>query len=163
MLRPEDLAATVEVQAAVYPAFLLEAEPAFLSRLKLAASYCLAAHHDGALVGYLLAHGWTRQSPPNIGTLLADGVPSEVLYIHDLAVSPAARGLRAGQKLLSHAFARAAQDGLSTAELIAVEGAADYWARLGFDAPIMPPEFLDKLATYGSSARWMTRQIAVHS
>src|SRR5690606_16548817 len=87
-----DLPAALDLQKAAYPSFLVEGEGAFLSRIELAASYCLAAKHGEALLGYLLAHGWKRQSPPPLGTVLAEGVPSEVLFIHDLAVASAKRG-----------------------------------------------------------------------
>lgn len=158
-LRQQDLPAALNVQRAAYPPFLVEGEDAFLSRINLAASYCLAAKQGEALLGYLLAHGWKRQSPPALGALLEDGVPSEVLFIHDLAVSSSSRGLRVGERLITHAIRLAAQDGLRSAELIAVEGAADYWRRLGFVEAAASGELLEKLGTYGTHARWMTREI----
>jgi GNAT superfamily N-acetyltransferase len=158
-LRHQDLPAALNIQREAYPPFLVEDEAAFLSRINLAASYCFAAKREGALLGYLLAHGWKRQSPPALGALLADGVPSEVLFIHDLAVSPASRGLGVGQKLIARAFQLAAQDGLRSAELIAVEGAANYWRQFGFVEAAVSEALSEKLGTYGSLARWMTREI----
>ena len=158
-LGQQDLPAALVLQAEAYPAFLDEEEAAFLSRITLSASYCLAARQGDELLGYLLAHGWKRQSPPPLGTLLADGVPSEVLFIHDLAVSSAARGLRIGQRLVTRAFELAARDGLRRAELIAVEGAADYWRGLGFAEAAVSGKFREKLESYGPLARWMTREI----
>jgi len=155
-----DLPAALDLQKAAYPSFLVEGEGAFLSRIELAASYCLAAKHGEALLGYLLAHGWKRQSPPPLGTVLAEGMPSEVLFMHDLAVASAKRGLRVGERLIARAFELAARDGLRSAELIAVEGAADYWRRLGFVDGAVSGELSEKLATYGPLARWMTRDIA---
>lgn len=158
-LARHDLYAALEVQADTYPTFLIEEEGVFLNRINLRASYCLAAKHGEELLGYLIAHGWSRQSPPPLGTLLADGGPSEVLFIHDLAVSSAKRGLRVGQRLITRAFELAAQDGLRSAELIAVEGAADYWRLLGFVEEAVSGELLEKLGTYGTLARWMRREI----
>lgn len=157
-LRPHDLQAAMAIQKDAYPPFLVEGEAAFLSRINLAASYCLAARHGQALCGYLLAHGWKRQSPPPLGALLPDDVPSEVLFIHDLAVSSSSRGLRLGERLITHLFELAARDGLRSAELIAVEGAAEYWRRLGFVEGAVSGELAGKLATYGPDARWMTRE-----
>lgn len=154
-----DLPVALNIQTEAYPPFLVEEEGVFLSRISLAASYCLAAKHGEELLGYLIAHGWKRQSPPPLGTLLADGVPSEVLFIHDLAVSSSSRGLRVGQRLVKRAFELAAQDGLRSVELIAVEGAADYWRLLGFGEGAVSGELLEKLRTYGALARWMTREI----
>ena len=158
-LEAADLAAALALQTASYPAFLVEEEAAFASRMALAASYCLAARRDGALLGYLLAHGWARQSPPPVGTVLVEGVRSDVLFLHDLAVSSAGRGLGIGERLVAYAFERAARDGLRRAELIAVEGAADYWLRLGFAAEATSATLSAKVATYGPKACWMARDI----
>lgn len=161
VLARHDLRAVLDIQAQTYPTFLVEEESVFLNRINLRTSYCLAAKHGDELLGYLLAHGWSRQSPPPLGSLLADGVPSEVLFIHDLAVSSEKRGLRVGQRLIARAFALATHDGLCSAELIAVEGAANYWRRLGFVEEAVSGELLKKLETYGSLARWMKREIPV--
>jgi len=158
-LRPSDLPAALALQAESYPPFLVEAEAAFASRMTLAATHCLAARRDGVLLGYLLAHGWAEQSPPAVGMVLAEGVPSEVLFIHDLAVSSAGRGLGIGATLIGHALQRAARDGLRRAELIAVEGAAAYWQRLGFTAAATSGALAEKVATYGPHACWMARDI----
>lgn len=158
-LRHDDLAAALALQAEVYPAFLVEDAAAFASRIEVAHSYCLAATRDDALIGYLLAHGWPGCSPPPVGMVLARDTASEVLYLHDLAIDPAARSLGVGRKLVARAFELAAADGLRRAELVAVEGAAPYWAALGFArAPLGPP--LDrKVAAYGRTAQWMERPI----
>lgn len=158
-LRQQDIPAALNLQREAYPPTLLEEEDVFLSRINLAASYCFAAKHGEELLGYLLAHGWKRQSPPPLGTVLVDCARSEVLFIHDLAVSSSSRGLGVGHRLVTRAFELAAQDGLRSAELIAVEGAADYWRRLGFAEGAVSGELSEKLSTYGTLARWMARDI----
>ena len=112
-LARQDLPAALSIQKNIYPPFLIEEEATFLNRISLASSYCLAAKQEGQLLGYLLAHGWKRQSPPPLGSVIADGMPSEVLFIHDLAVSPEKRGLKVGQQLIARAFQLAAKDGLA--------------------------------------------------
>lgn len=159
-LRRQDLPVALSVQKDIYPPFLIEEEDTFLNRISLASSYCLAAKQGGQLMGYLLAHGWRRQSPPPLGSVVADGIPSEVLFIHDLAVSPAKRGLKVGQQLIARAFQWAAKDRLCSAELVAVEGAAEYWRRLGFAEGAASGELLEKIAPYGTLARWMIRGIS---
>lgn len=163
LIRPlhvDDLPAALAIQDASYPAFLREDAAAFRSRLEIASSYCLAATRDGALIAYLLAHGWARGAPPEVGTRLPQRAACEVLFIHDLAVSSGGRGAAVGRKLVATAIARAASDGVVSAELIAVEGAADYWRTLGFAATPCDPVLAAKVATYGAAARWMTRAIA---
>ena len=149
----------LRVQAETYPPSLVEEEGALLSRINLTSSYCLAAKCGDELLAYLLAHGWTRQSPPPLGASLKDGVASEVLFVHDLAVSSSTRGLRVGEKLIARAFELAARDGLRSAELIAVEGAAGYWRRLGFAEGAASDQLREKLGTYGAGAQWMIRAI----
>lgn len=158
-LEPADLPAAVDLQLQTYPPFLVEDEAIFRNRIDMAAGYCLAAWQDGALVGYLLAHGWQRQSPPPLGALLADAAGNDVLFIHDLAVSPTQRGQRIGQQLIARAFEQAVRDGLRRAELIAVEGAAEYWRGLGFAEEAGSAALAEKLRPYGAQARWMTRAI----
>ncbi|WP_337189109.1 GNAT family N-acetyltransferase [Phenylobacterium sp.] len=152
------MADMLRIEAEAYPPSLREGEAMFASRLKLSGSYCLAATRGGQLVAYLVAHGWLAQAPPALGSVLADAA-SEVLYIQDLAVSSAGRGLKIGEKLVSHAFERAARDGLPTAELIAVEGAGRYWRSLGFREEPVSQALAGKVASYGADARWMSRKI----
>ncbi|ONF97333.1 Acetyltransferase (GNAT) family protein [Sphingomonas jeddahensis] len=158
-LERHHLSAALEIQALAYPAALLEHERAFASRITLAGSCCLAATRDGVLIAYLLAHAWPSRAPPSIGNVLADPVVGEVLFIHDLAVSLTGRGTGVGRQLVLRAFDLAARDGLERAELIAVEGAAGYWQRLGFTSPEVPAESAGKVAAYGAAARWMERDI----
>lgn len=156
----DDLGAALDLQSQNYPAFLLEDEAAFASRLDVAAPYCLAATCKDALIGYLLAHGWTRNAPPALGELLSATGPSEVLFIHDLSVSAAGRGMGLGGRLVTAAFDLAAHDGIQTAELIAVEGAARFWQTRGFVEVALAPALAAKVSQYGTAARWMTRAIS---
>lgn len=158
-LRRSDLPAALAIQAEAYPSFLREDEAAFASRLEMAASYCLAATRDGELVAYLLAHGWPGGSPPAVGAVLPRDRLVGVLYIHDLAVSAGGRASGLGRDLVARALGLAARDGLPKAELVAVEGAADYWRRLGFAEAAPSPALAAKVSAYGPAARWMTREI----
>lgn len=154
-----DLPAALTIQAACYPAFLREDAAAFASRIDLPASFCLAATRGGVLVAYLLAHGWPGAAPPPIGTVLTQPHASEVLFIHDLAVSAQGCGTGIGRTLIATAFEQAAHAGLASAELIAVAGAAGYWRTLGFAEPAVSPSLAAKVAGYGPEARWMRRDL----
>lgn len=154
-----DLAAALAIQAQAYPAFLVESETAFASRLDAAMPYCLTASSEGEMAGYLLAHGWQRHAPPQLGTPLVDNWPGEILFIHDLAVAACGRGLGVGRKLIDRAFDLAARDGLKEAELVAVEGAESFWQAMGFAELVTPPDIAAKLVAYGRRAKWMGRAI----
>lgn len=147
------------LQSQVYPAFLVEPEAAFASRLRVAAPFNLVIERDGRLLAYLLAHGWPREAPPPVGTVLDPARSGDTLYLHDLAVAPEARGTGVGQALVAHAIAQAVAGGLARAELIAVEGAADYWHRLGFHADMSSAALAAKTAAYGPAAQWMWRRL----
>lgn len=82
------------------------------------------------------------------------------MFLHDLALAPAARGLRIGERLVAAALDAARRNGLIEAELIAVEGAADYWHRVGFVEATMTPALAAKVAGYGEAARWMRRPLS---
>ena len=83
----------------------------------------------------------------------------ETLFIHDLAIAPVGRGQGIGRKLIACAFDLAKGDGLMSAELVAVEGAANFWRGMGF-AELQPTlEIAAKLAGYGREARWMGRSL----
>lgn len=155
----DDLPDALAIQAASYPAFLRENRAAFLSRIEIDGSCCLAATREGVLVAYILAHGWVRAAPPAVGTILPRHAAMEVLFIHDLAVAPFGRGTGAGGLLVAASIALAEKFGLHRAELIAVEGAAGYWRRLGFTETSCSPALAAKVAGYGPAATWMTRAI----
>lgn len=155
----EDLPASLAIQAGAYPAFLVESEAAFASRITAAAPYSLVAQVGDRLGGYLLAHGWPPHAPPALGTPLDQQMAGGILFLHDCAVARDARGLGIGRRLVGHAFALAVRDGLTGAELVAVEGADRFWEGLGF-APLVPsPAMAAKLAAYGPAARWMGRAL----
>jgi len=159
-LERHHLPAALAIQAQAYPPFLVEDERVFLGRMGMTSSFCLAAMREATLVGYILAHGWHHASPPPLGAVLAEAEPPEILFIHDLAVATAGRGLKVGEALVERAFAMARATGLDRAELVAVEGAATYWRRLGFADGTATDAIREALRKYGASARWMTRAIA---
>jgi len=158
-LQPRHLPQALALQAQAYPAFLVEPESAFASRLEVAAPFNLAAEQDGTLLAYLLAHGWIRESPPPVGAVLDPATHGDTLYLHDLAVSAAARGTGIGRLLVEAAFGDSVAAGLTRAELIAIEGAAGYWRRLGFETGSPYPALAAKVAHYGPAAQWMWRAL----
>ena len=159
-LERSDLEAALAMQNASYPAFLCEDPEAFASRMTVPGSLCLAAMRSDRLVAYLIAHASITRAPFPVGHVLgADDAGHDVLFIHDLCVSAAGRGTNLGQRIIDHAFDLAAQAGLPRAELIAVEGAASYWSRLGFVEEACSPVLAAKIASYGADARWMARDI----
>lgn len=160
-LRVSDLPSALSIQSELYPEYLVESRQAFLSRLSLKNSCCFAARQGEQILGYIVAHGWQADDPPSLGTVVATGEQSDVLFIHDLAVSGSGRGGGIGKKLVEHAFDFARSNGMTIAQLVAVEGADRYWRGLGFAETQAAGKLRAKVLGYGANARWMTRLIPV--
>ncbi|MFN4286919.1 MAG: GNAT family N-acetyltransferase [Brevundimonas sp.] len=160
MIRPltlADLPAALALQAGNYPPALHDGPEAFASRIRVAPQWCWAVEREGELLAYLLSHPWMRLSPPAPDTVL-ERAQGDCWYIHDLSVAPEARGLGLARQLIEHG---AAAQTLKRSELIAVEGARDFWLRHGWsDARALPPALHDKVMAYGASAAYMVRDLA---
>ncbi|WP_154584418.1 GNAT family N-acetyltransferase, partial [Bordetella pertussis] len=76
-MRPADVEAVLRVQAAVYPASLLESAALFQNRIEIAPATCQVALDGQDLIGYLIAY------PPGA---------ADTWFVHDCAVLPAAQG-----------------------------------------------------------------------
>lgn len=160
-LRPADLAAVAAIQNAVYLPLYREEAPILGSRIAAAPTCCWGAFRDGDLCAYILSHPWPAAAPPAIGQVLGACPPGDNWFIHDLAIAPDARGLGLGRALVARA-AQAARDlGLARGDLVAVQGAATFWAGLGYAPPeSLPPALAAKVAAYGDDARYMTVNLA---
>lgn len=152
-----DLDGVAVVAAGAFPDHP-EDRACFANRLALHPAGCkVLADEAGEVAGYLISYPWRADDAPALNTLLPR-LPgrAEVYYLHDLALTPAARG--GGHAAAGVALAaQAARDaGLSTVTLTAVNGAGPFWARQGF-APRPTPAMAAKLASYGADAVYMIR------
>ena len=130
-LRPADLPGVVAVAGAAHPD-LFEAPEVFAEKLALFPNGCFALGRSDALRGYAFAHPW-RGAPPALNRFLGS-LPqnTDFLYVHDVALTPAARGRGAGAAVVPRLVAAARAAGLPALELVAVGGAERFWARQGF-------------------------------
>ena len=160
-LRAGDMPAVMRIQAQCYSAIVPESLQSMSAKQQAAPGTCHAAWRQGALVGYLLALPVRALALPALDSPACTIDPAaDALYLHDLALAPAARGGGVGQALVAHALAVGAQLGLRRALLVAIQGSAPYWARQGF-APLPPPspDVCAKLASYGADAQLMQRPL----
>lgn len=159
-LRPltaADLPAAAAIQNAVYLPLYREDAEVLGSRIAAAPTCCWGAVKDGALCAYILSHSWPAAAPPPIGQALGPCPPGDNWFIHDLAIAPGARGLGLGRALVARAAQAARALGLTRGDLVAVQGAAPFWAGLGYASPAsLPPALAAKVAAYGDDARYMT-------
>lgn len=131
-LQPSDLDGIMRVQLLCYGPDFLESRASFT--VKIAGSdTCLGVFNRDEMLGYAIAFPWTAGTPVplNHGEHIAPAEP-DCLYIHDVAIDPAAQGSRLGDALVDVLRITAQRLSLGAMELIAVQGAATYWQRLGF-------------------------------
>lgn len=161
-LTADDIDTILAVQRRCYADGFLESAEAFRSKLAATAQTCWLVSQADTAIGYLIALPVRYDTFPrlNAPTFVASPTP-ELLYIHDLAITPAGRALGLGGQLLEHALQAAAAQRIRRAGLIAVQDSVDYWTRRGFRLidPV-PPVLSEKLASFGEDARYMEKVLS---
>lgn len=158
-MRPSDIDAVVEVARLSFPDHF-EARPCFENRLALYPRGCFVlADGDAPAQGYLIAYPWRADGAPPLNTVI-EGLPTDpaVLYLHDLALHPRARGDGLTRAVVERLAEQATEDGWPAVALVAVNDAVDFWTRRGFSVQ-NTPEPAVKLTSYGADARYMVRRL----
>ena len=91
---------------------------------------------------------------------MIEGLPADaaLIYLHDLALHPDARGGGVTGAIVERLAGQAAEDGWPAIALVAVNDAVGFWTRHGFVE--QPAEAMAaKLASYGADARYMLRPL----
>lgn len=152
-----DVDRLLDIAAVVHPSYP-ERWEVFAERLALFPAGCLVAVVDDAVVGYAVTHPAVVGKPPGLDTLLgALPAGSDCLYLHDVALLPAAQGRRLGEAAFARVRTVAVDNGLPLLALIATPSARPYWLRHGFAPVPWNRELEAKLATYGDGLSYMTR------
>ncbi len=132
-MRAADLDAVVAISDAVHGVFT-EPRTVYAERLDLYPGGCRVFERDGAVAGFLVTHPWHRGAVPKLGAPLgALPAPTDVYYLHDIALLPAARGTGAGVEATAFVRRQARRAGCTEIRLVAVNGADSYWRAQGFD------------------------------
>lgn len=127
-----DLPTVKAISDAVHGGYT-EDEAIYAERLKLHSSGCRIFEQHGEPLGYCIAHPWRHERPPALNSLLGR-IPADadIYYLHDIALLPAARGTGAGKAAIAEVIAQAMAGGYGMIRLVAVNGAATFWASQGF-------------------------------
>lgn len=151
-----DLGRVLEIQANSYPPEILESEEAFAKRISLFPNGCKVVEEKGEITAYLICHPWKSGTIPSLSCSDLELPPtSDVLHIHDVAVSPSARGRGIASLLAEEASRLASAHVYQTITLVAVQEAHKFWQRHGYvDAELVD---VSALAHYASGARYMKR------
>ncbi|MFA4899531.1 MAG: GNAT family N-acetyltransferase [Brevundimonas sp.] len=158
-MRPTDIDAVVEVARLSFPDHF-EDRACFQNRLALCPRGCFVlAESEGAARGYLIAYPWKAESAPPLNTVI-EGLPAEpdLIYLHDLALHPEARGGGVTGAIVERLAEQATEDGWPAIALVAVNDAVGFWSRHGF-VEQLAEAMAAKLASYGADARYMLRPL----
>ena len=144
----DDLAAAKAVADRVHTEHP-EDEAVFADRLQIHPEGCRVMEADGAIAAYILSHPWRAFSPPSLNSVLGC-LPEapDTYYIHDIALLPQLRGTGAAVEMVEAVAKHAADIGLRTISLVAVNGSAGFWRSRGF-RQIEDPAMAETLASYG--------------
>src|SRR5690606_16872491 len=102
---------------------------------------------------------WGSGAAPALNCRI-DAIPSDadVLYLHDLALHPDARGGGWSRPIIARLAEDARAAGWGAIALVAVNQAASFWEGHGFTG-LEAPDLAEKLAGYGPDARYMARAL----
>ena len=158
---PADLPAITAVQHLCYDEHFLESHASFHSKLTATAATCWLASRHGKILGYLITLPVTATTFPILDALAFDKCAEpELLYIHDLAITPDGRAFGLGKQLLARAQQTAKALAIPRAGLIAVQASASYWTRQGFVAVDADARGLaEKVASFGDGACYMEKPL----
>lgn len=155
-MRPGDLAEVCRIANGAHPG-LPERPEVFDEKLRLFPPGCFALELGGSLVGYGISHPWTLFEIPPLDAFL-ERLPSspDCLYLHDVAVAPAARGRGAAAQLMDRLCLLASREGVGFIALTSVYVTAGFWRGMGF-AAASSDRLAEKLQSYGPSASYMVK------
>ena len=154
-----DLDAVTGIAAVGFPDHF-EGRDCFENRLALNPSGCFVlADPAGAAQGYLVAYPWRSESAPALNTLI-EAIPAgaSVMYLHDLALAPQARGRGLSRGIVERLAGEAKAAGWPALALVAVNDAAPFWEGHGFTV-VETPALAETLSGYGPDARYMVRRL----
>ena len=153
-----DIAAISAVERAVHT-LGAERPAVFREKITLFGAGCRVLETDRSIVGYGIAYPWRLDDVPQLDRFLGEIPPdADCLFVHDVAMLPAARRNGAGRGVVEHAARLARVLGLHYLALVSVYGTQDLWGRCGF-APSPSAAAAAQLATYGDTAHYMVAKL----
>ncbi|SEH95233.1 Predicted N-acetyltransferase YhbS [Rheinheimera pacifica] len=160
LINEADLGAIVTIQDSCYAAELFEDAGLIRRRLASQPQSCwLAEDSKGEVLAYLFSYPSRDNQVAPLGSSFGSYADAELLYLHDMAVSHNARGMRLAPQLLALAEQYAADLGFNRLALVAVQGSVPYWQKQGFEmVTLTETTALQALASYtGQNAVYMQK------
>ncbi len=159
-MQKSDLAAVVRLQDHCYADEFYESAEVVAKRLMLYPQSCWVACFQDKIWGYLFSYPSKLSQINPLGAEFGQYDQANCLYLHDMAVSPDARGQGVATALLSSAKSYAMTLGLPHLALVAVQNSAAFWLQLGFTLqPDLSSAAQLALGSYGDKAVYLARSL----
>ncbi len=155
----QDLAEVQRISDLIHPDYP-ERDEVVAEKLMLSPRTHFMAIDEGGIVrGYAVAYPWIANDMPKLDNFIRK-LPEkpEVLYIHDVALLPSARGGPLVPNLLQRLSKIAREQGLASFTLAAMYGSETAWFRHGFWRVEARGQLVDQLAPYGPAV-FMSRPL----
>ena len=160
LMQIADLSAVVRLQDHCYADEFYESPQVVAKRLMLYPQSCWLACYQDKVWGYLFSYPSRLGQINPLGAEFGQYEQANCLYLHDMAVSPDARGQGVATALLQQALTYASTLGLPYAALVAVQNSAAFWQQQQFSAvdSLSVPASL-ALTSYGEDAIYLARPL----
>ncbi len=125
----------LRLQKTAYADDFLEDTESFIAKLNASDDTSWAAWRDSIMIGYLIAVPMTTDEGLDFNTSQISRVSmadARVVYIHDVAVDPGARGLGVADLMLGRLEGAVAGSAVSEWHLVSVQGSQGFWEKRGF-------------------------------
>lgn len=160
LMQIADLNAVVRLQDHCYADEFYESPQVVAKRLMLYPQSCWLACYQDKIWGYLFSYPSRLGQVNPLGAEFGQYEQANCLYLHDMAVSPDARGQGVATTLLQQALNYAGTLGLSHAALVAVQNSAAFWQQQQFDVVEDLSEAASMaLTSYGADAIYLARRL----
>lgn len=146
----KDIAEVQRISEVIHPDYP-ERDDVVTEKLMLSPStHFMAVDADSVVRGYAVSYPWIANDMPRLDVFIRKLPESaSVLYIHDVALLPTARGAGLVPDLLNRLSAEARKRNLKELTLAAMYGSETAWFQHGFWRVQARGELVDQLAPYG--------------
>lgn len=160
LMQVADLGAVVRLQDHCYADEFYESPQVVSQRLMLYPQSCWVAVYQDKIWGYLFTYPSKLLHINPLGAEFGQYEQANCLYLHDMAVSPDARGQGVASALLQTALGYASTLGLNHLALVAVQNSASFWQQQHFISHTdLGEQARAALASYGHQALYLTRPV----
>lgn len=121
---------------------------------------CFAAQGPDGLLGYAISHPSIIGEPAPLDTIINLPENADCLFLHDIALSEAARGLGLGSRIVPLLTKTAKDAGFDQLGLVSVNNSLGFWQSQGFKVLTPNDKLKAKLKTYSEDAAYMVLAIA---